>query len=52
MMINIKGHIIILDEAHNIEDSAREAASQSIGQDSILKGIKDIDDLSELCPLI
>ncbi|GFR59172.1 fanconi anemia group J protein [Elysia marginata] len=47
MTINIKGHIIILDEAHNIEDSAREAASQSITQDSILKGIQDIDSLIE-----
>ena len=47
MMINLKGHIVILDEAHNIEDAAREAASQSIGQDTIVKAIADIDSLSE-----
>ncbi|GFO15049.1 regulator of telomere elongation helicase 1 homolog [Plakobranchus ocellatus] len=53
MMINLKGHIIILDEAHNIEDSAREAASQSISQDNLMKGIKDINDLTlSLCLLL
>ncbi|CAG5124041.1 unnamed protein product [Candidula unifasciata] len=47
MQINLKGHVVILDEAHNIEDSAREAASQSLTQDSILKAIWDIESLME-----
>ncbi|KAK6968419.1 Fanconi anemia group J protein, partial [Biomphalaria glabrata] len=47
MAISLKGHIVILDEAHNIEDAAREAASQSISQDSIEKAISDIDELIE-----
>ncbi|KAH9524209.1 Fanconi anemia group J protein [Bulinus truncatus] len=47
MAINLKGHIVILDEAHNIEDAAREAASQSISQDNIAKALKDIDMLIE-----
>ncbi|XP_012938983.1 Fanconi anemia group J protein, partial [Aplysia californica] len=47
MMISLKGHVVILDEAHNIEDAAREAASQSIGQDTLVKAIKDIDSLME-----
>lgn len=49
MQIYLKGNIVILDEAHNIEDSAREAASQSLTQDSIVKAIKDIELLSQYC---
>ncbi|BFZ04346.1 hypothetical protein BsWGS_07385 [Bradybaena similaris] len=45
MQISLKGHVVILDEAHNIEDSAREAASQSLTQDSILKAMWDIESL-------
>ena len=30
MEIYLKNQIIVLDEAHNIEDSAREAASYSV----------------------
>ena len=30
MDISLKDEIVVLDEAHNIEDSAREAASVSI----------------------
>ncbi|XP_059139041.1 Fanconi anemia group J protein homolog isoform X2 [Physella acuta] len=47
MSISLKGHIVILDEAHNIEDSAREAASQSISQEIIQKAVADIDSLIE-----
>ncbi|XP_064612486.1 LOW QUALITY PROTEIN: Fanconi anemia group J protein homolog, partial [Liolophura sinensis] len=45
MEINIKEEIIILDEAHNIEDSAREAVSKCIEHDSLTKIIKELDDL-------
>lgn len=37
MEIYVKDQIVILDEAHNIEDSSREAASYSMPQ-------RDIDD--------
>lgn len=37
MEINLKGQIVILDEAHNIEDSARSAASWSVTQVSRFK---------------
>lgn len=47
MQISLKGNVVILDEAHNIEDSAREAASQSLTQDSILKAMWDIESLSQ-----
>ena len=46
MLINIKGNILILDEAHNMEDAAREAASFSI----TYRQLKDIEEeLSQLC---
>ena len=47
MEINLKGQIVILDEAHNIEDSAREAASQKITQEQIQKALHDMDVLSK-----
>ena len=30
MQINLAGQVVVLDEAHNMEDSAREAASQTL----------------------
>ena len=46
MLINLKGNILILDEAHNMEDAAREAASLSI----TYRQLKDIEEeLSQLC---
>ena len=47
MEINLKGQIILLDEAHNIEDSVRDAASQSVTQEQIQKALHDMDVLSE-----
>lgn len=52
MEINIKEEIIILDEAHNIEDSAREAVSKCIEHDSLTKIIKELDDLGEIAMLL
>lgn len=46
MEISLKGQIVLLDEAHNIEDSAREAASQSITQEQIQRALQDMDTLS------
>ena len=36
MEIGLTGQIVILDEAHNMEDAAREAASLSVTQASLL----------------
>ncbi|KAL8591949.1 hypothetical protein ACOMHN_020427 [Nucella lapillus] len=47
MEINLKGQVVLLDEAHNIEDSVREAASQSITQDQVTKAMDDMDGLME-----
>ncbi|XP_013379461.1 Fanconi anemia group J protein homolog [Lingula anatina] len=42
MEIALEDQIVILDEAHNIEDAAREAASYSINQEQLRKAIEDI----------
>ncbi|XP_025091156.1 Fanconi anemia group J protein homolog isoform X2 [Pomacea canaliculata] len=47
MEISLKGQIVLLDEAHNIEDSAREAASQSITQEQIQRALQDMDTLMD-----
>lgn len=47
MEIYLKDQIVILDEAHNIEDSAREAASCSISQQDIEQAVKDINYMSK-----
>ncbi|KAF8026326.1 hypothetical protein BT93_F2958 [Corymbia citriodora subsp. variegata] len=48
MDVDIKGAIIILDEAHNIEDIARDSGSVDIEED-VLQKLKD--ELEELCPV-
>lgn len=35
MQINLKGDIVILDEAHNIEDTCRDAASVNFRSDEL-----------------
>lgn len=47
MNITLKGDILILDEAHNIEDSCREAAGLSVVQDQIFDAIKDCEEAVE-----
>ncbi|KAJ8871900.1 hypothetical protein PR048_028240 [Dryococelus australis] len=42
MQLDIHGEVVILDEAHNIEDSSREAASFSVAQDDLQLAINDI----------
>ena len=49
MEIDLKDQIIILDEAHNMEDSAREAGSGSLTSDQLNQAIHN---LQELCKLI
>ena len=47
MEINIKDEIIILDEAHNIEDFSREAASYTVSSKQLTSAIADLDQLCE-----
>ena len=48
MLINLEDKVIILDEAHNMEDSACEAASLSVTHIQISEVLKEI---IELCTL-
>ena len=41
--INLKNQIVILDEAHNIEDSARDAASWKVTQENVREAIQDLE---------
>lgn len=45
MDINLKDQIVVLDEAHNIEDCARESASYTVNYDSLLASRDDIESL-------
>ncbi|XP_076052795.1 uncharacterized protein LOC143032210 [Oratosquilla oratoria] len=45
--INLRGQVVILDEAHNIEDSAREAASNSFAQHDILETKNELEKMAE-----
>jgi Fanconi anemia group J protein len=46
--INLKGQILILDEAHNIEDSARSAASWQVTQEALQDAMKDLEKLAQV----
>ncbi|XP_014204113.1 Fanconi anemia group J protein homolog isoform X2 [Copidosoma floridanum] len=45
MQIKLKGHIVIIDEAHNIENSCREVASTSFREDHL-------EEVSEDCKFV
>ncbi|XP_061197315.1 Fanconi anemia group J protein homolog [Saccostrea echinata] len=45
MEIQLKGQVVILDEAHNMEDTSREAAGEKIGDDVLEKAINELDEL-------
>jgi Fanconi anemia group J protein len=47
MDIQLKDQVVILDEAHNMEDCARDAASGSITTDQITKAIHNLQELSK-----
>lgn len=47
MLIDIENKIIILDEAHNIEDNARDAASLSITSEELLEVTGEIEEICE-----
>ncbi len=43
MEINLKEQIVVLDEAHNIEDCARESASYTLNQAQLLLARDEMD---------
>lgn len=43
MDINLEGQILVLDEAHNIEDCARESTSFTLNQDSLMACRDELD---------
>ena len=48
MEINLKGQVVILDEAHNIEDASREAASFSVNQKQLLDAAENLQHLGTM----
>ncbi|KAI8502870.1 Fanconi anemia group J protein [Branchiostoma belcheri] len=47
MQISLKNNVIVLDEAHNIEDSAREAASFSMTEDQLDATMTELENLGK-----
>ena len=47
MEISLKNNIVILDEAHNIEDSARSAASGQLQQNQIRESMADLEKMAK-----
>lgn len=48
MEINLKDQIVVLDEAHNVEDSARDAASLTLTAVDLQNTLDDLDRLVQL----
>lgn len=48
MQINLKDSVIILDEAHNIEDTCREVASVDLRDDNLSIAAKECEKLALL----
>ncbi|KAL8141006.1 hypothetical protein V2J09_007027 [Rumex salicifolius] len=46
MDVDIRGSVIILDEAHNIEDIAREAGSVEVNEEALIKLQRELNELS------
>ena len=47
MEISLKNNIVILDEAHNIEDSARGAASWQVNQSQVRDSMQDLEKMGK-----
>lgn len=47
--LEVTDHVIILDEAHNIEDASREAASFTITEHQLKSARDDLEGLSKFC---
>ena len=43
MGISLKDAVVVLDEGHNMEDTAREAASLTMGLNGYVAALKDMD---------
>jgi Rad3-related DNA helicase len=41
MNLQLRGSVVLLDEAHNIEDCCRDAGSYSVLYDDIFQSVKD-----------
>lgn len=46
MEISLKDQVVILDEAHNMEDTSRESAGEKIGDDALEKAVNELDEMS------
>jgi len=49
MNLKLKGHVIIVDEAHNIEDQCREAASLQLDQTNMNMAKADCEKVYKSC---
>ena len=47
MQIDLEQRVIIFDEAHNMEDSAREAASLTITSEELEEVVAEIEEICE-----
>ncbi|ODN04388.1 Fanconi anemia group J protein, partial [Orchesella cincta] len=47
MSMDLDGHIVIFDEAHNMEDAARESSSFSVKQDELQRSMQDCEKISK-----
>lgn len=47
MEISLKDQVVILDEAHNMEDTSRDSAGEKIGDDALEKAVNELDEMSE-----
>lgn len=46
MSINLKDQIVIVDEAHNIEDACRESTTFFISKFQLEAGVKELKEIS------
>ncbi|XP_065934696.1 Fanconi anemia group J protein homolog isoform X1 [Magallana gigas] len=45
MEISLKDQVVILDEAHNMEDTSRDSAGEKIGDDALEKAVNELDEM-------
>lgn len=47
MEISLKDQVVILDEAHNMEDTSRDSAGEKIGDDALEKAVNELYEMSQ-----
>ena len=47
MLIELSGQVVVFDEAHNMEDAAREAASLSLSSSQLEELVKELTEICE-----